>query len=78
MSAEDNDTYRESQFLNAARKCGFIIHDRVDNVTKVNHLTSRQLDMFNSALTKLGVNAADLYTDDKTKYELQKYSESDI
>ncbi|KAJ0127924.1 Cytochrome P450 monooxygenase aclL [Fusarium oxysporum f. sp. albedinis] len=76
MSAEDNDTHRESQFLEAARKCGFIIHDRLDNVTKVNHPTPRQLDIFNEALAKLGVNAEDLYNKDKTTYELQKYSRS--
>ncbi|PCD20191.1 hypothetical protein AU210_016494 [Fusarium oxysporum f. sp. radicis-cucumerinum] len=77
MSMEDSDAFRESKFLKVARKCGFIIHDRLDYDTKVNHPTSRQLDMFNSALTELGVNAAELYTNHKTTYELQKYSESD-
>ncbi|KPA37111.1 hypothetical protein FLAG1_10086 [Fusarium langsethiae] len=76
MSAEDSDTLCESQFLEAARQCGFIIHDRLDKNTQVNHPTSRQLAIFNSALAKLGVSAEGLYRKDKTTYELQKYSES--
>ncbi|CAG2003832.1 unnamed protein product [Fusarium graminearum] len=76
MSMEDSDTLHESKFLEAARICGFIIHDRLDYNTEVNHPTSRQLSMFNKALNKLGVNAAELYTENKTTYELQKYSDS--
>ncbi|SCV61328.1 uncharacterized protein FFFS_15897 [Fusarium fujikuroi] len=73
MSVEDDDPHREHQFLEAARQCGFIIHECLDEDTEVFHPTSEQLDVFNGALTELGVSAADLYTNDKTKYEVQEY-----